>query len=160
VQDLYFLNSAADGLDFAVKLLSDLIACEAASACLYDINTDELRFVALSGPGADERRAQAVPATSGILGAAAHTLTEVTAIADAQADDRFDPSVDGRQGLLVRNMLVFPLRSGDTLLGVVQLLNRARRPFTDGDTSVGLYVARQVAEFLQQKRSVSRRPRS
>jgi hypothetical protein len=43
------MPTAADGLDFAVRLLERTVPAEAISACLYDINTDELRFVALSG---------------------------------------------------------------------------------------------------------------
>ncbi|HMI91264.1 MAG TPA: hypothetical protein VK509_07870, partial [Polyangiales bacterium] len=37
------LSSAADALDFAVKLLERTVPCEAVAASLYDINTDELR---------------------------------------------------------------------------------------------------------------------
>ncbi|HEX6243580.1 MAG TPA: hypothetical protein VFZ61_21855, partial [Polyangiales bacterium] len=33
-QDLYFLNTPADGLDFAVRLLSELIPAEAVSGCV------------------------------------------------------------------------------------------------------------------------------
>ena len=69
-QDLYFMATPVEGLEFAVKLLADLVPCEAASGCIYDINTDEFRFVALTGPGATERRAEAVPSTEGLLAAA------------------------------------------------------------------------------------------
>ncbi len=156
-QDLYFLGSAADGLDFGVKLLSELIACEAVAGCLYDINTNELRFVALTGPGAEERKAQGVSASTGILGAAAQSTEDVLSVPDVALDSRYDAAVDGRSGLEVRNMAVFPMRTGDTLLGVMQLINRERRAFTDGDLAVAAYVAKQVGEFLQSKRSTSRR---
>src|SRR5690606_1899619 len=70
LQDLFFLSTPLEGLEFVVRLLDDLIPCEAASACLYDINTDEFRFVALTGPGADERRGEGVPRLVGLFGAA------------------------------------------------------------------------------------------
>lgn len=158
-QDLYFLGSVADGLDFGVKLLAELIPCEAISGCLYDINTNEFRFVALTGPGADDRRAQAVPATSGIMGVAAQAPEELTLVRDVATDERFDPGIDGRTGLTPRSMLLFPMRSGESLLGMLQLINRERREFTDGDVAVGAYVAKQVGEFLQTKRATARQPR-
>jgi hypothetical protein len=158
-QDLYFLGSVADGLDFGVKLLAELIPCEATSGCLYDINTNEFRFVALTGPGAEERRAQAVPATSGLMGIAAHAPEDFLLLRTVSADERFDPVVDGRGGITPRNMLLFPMRSGETLLGILQLINRERRDFTDGDLSVGAYIAKQLGEFLQSKRASVGKPR-
>jgi hypothetical protein len=158
-QDLYFLGSVADGLDFGVKLLAELIPCDAISGCLYDINTNEFRFVALTGPGAEERRAQAVPATAGIMGAAAHAPGDSLLVRNATADERYDPSVDGRIGIAARTMLLFPMRSGESLLGILQLVNRERRDFSDGDIAVGAYVAKQVGEFLQNKRVSARQPR-
>ena len=52
------LRTPAEGLDFAVRLLERTIPSEAISACLYDINTDELRFVALAGVDARAMQGQ------------------------------------------------------------------------------------------------------
>ncbi len=153
VQDLYFLASAAEGMDFAVKLLSELVPSEAVTGCIYDINTDELRFVALTGPGSDERRADAIPAAAGLIGTAAHSVKESLIIADVTTEPRYDPAADGRIGLEARNMLLLPLHKEDNMLGVIQLLNRVKRAsFSDADAAVCAYVAGQLAEFLQSKR--------
>ena len=153
VQDLYFLASAAEGMDFSVKLLSELVPSEAVTGCIYDINTDELRFVALTGPGAEERRADAIPSGAGLIGTAAHSVQESIIIADVAAEPRFDPAADGRIGLESRNMLLLPLQKADNMLGVIQLINRVKRgAFTESDAAVCAYVSGQLAEFLQSKR--------
>jgi len=160
VQDLYFLGSAAEAMDFGVKLLSDLVPCQAVTGCIYDINTNELRFVALTGPGADERRAGAIPASVGLLGVAAFGTKESLLVADVASDPRFDPAADGRVGLEALNMLILPLHKAENLLGVVQLINRSQSAgFNPADAAVGAYVAGQLADFLQSKRTVIKRPR-
>jgi len=160
VQDLYFLGSAAEGMDFGVKLLSELVPCHAVTGCIYDINTDELRFLALTGPGAEQRRADAIPASAGLLGAATRSGKDSLVIADVASDPRFDPAADGRIGLLSENMLILPLHHAENLLGALQLTNRAHRNgFSDSDVAVCTYVSAQLSEFLQSKRMHARRPR-
>ncbi len=152
-QDLFFLSTPAEGLDFAIRLLDELIPSEAASACLYDINTDEFRFVALSGPGADERKGEAVPSRTGLLGAAAERVGAAFIAADVTNDPRFDPGIDGRVGLEPRNALYMSLHHQGRLFGVLQLINRRDRDaFGQADAEVVGYVGKQLSEFLYQAR--------
>lgn len=153
-QDLLFLTTPVEGLDFVVKLLGELVPCEAVSACLYDIDTDEFRFVSMSGPGSDERRGEAVPRAMGIMGAVAemHDSAGVRLVQPG-SDPRFDPGVDGRVGLEPRDLLYQPVTHHGLLLGVLQLLNRASgRGFSESDGDLVAYVARQTGEFLHQAR--------
>jgi GAF domain-containing protein len=136
-----------------MRLLSELVPCEATSACLYDINTDEFRFVTLSGPGAEARQGEAVPNNTGLFGVAAHRVGQVLNVEDATQDERFDPGVDGRVGLEARSLLYMPLNHQGQLFGMVQLINRDNRPaFTTADGDVTAYVGKQLGEFLQQAR--------
>ncbi|MFT3922565.1 MAG: GAF domain-containing protein [Myxococcales bacterium] len=152
-QDLYFLGTPVEGLEFAVKLLSDLVPCDAVSACIYDINTDEFRFVALTGPGGSERRAEAVPSTEGLLAAAVRAGKDTFVASNVENDPRYDPAVDGRVGLTVDTIAYLLLQKGDNLLGILQLINRRNRTgFTDADMAVAGYLSSQVAEFLQARR--------
>jgi GAF domain-containing protein len=154
-QDLYFLATPAEGLDFAVKLLQELVPCEAISGCIYDINTDEFRFVAVSGVGAKERQAAAVPSTLGLFSAAVRCGLDSLVIRDITNEPRYDAVTDGRSGLTPRNMAFFALHKADHLLGMLQLINRIDpRGFGDGDLAVMSYVARQVTEFLRAKRGL------
>lgn len=156
VQDLYFLATPADGLDFAVKLLAELVPSEAISGCIYDINTDEFRFVALTGEGASNRRAAAVRSTQGLFGAAAHSGLDNLIIPDVMNDPRFDPEVDGRQDMAIRNMAFFVLHKADQLFGMLQLINRdSGKVFSDADVAVASYVANQMTTFLREKRGLT-----
>jgi hypothetical protein len=158
VQDLYFMATPADGLDFAVKLLSELVPAEAISGCIYDINTDEFRFVAVTGEGANDRRAAAVRSKQGLFGAAAHGGRDSLLVPDVLAETRFDPDIDGRHGLVARNMAFFVLHKADQLFGMLQLINRdGGRAFSDADIAVTSYIANQMTAFLREKRGLSQR---
>lgn len=148
-QDLFFLGSAAEALDFTTRLLMELVPSEAVSGCLYDINTDEFRFVSVHGPGADVRQGEAVPADVGIMGVAAHAHAGPVRVADARRDPRYDPGVDGRVGVEILDICYLPLEHQGRLLGIVQTINRQPAPgFTDKDIDLFTYVGKQASEFL------------
>ncbi|HEX5658714.1 MAG TPA: GAF domain-containing protein [Polyangiales bacterium] len=153
--DLYFLPTPVAGLEFATQLLSRLVPCEAMSVCLYDINTDEFRFVAVGGPGANERRASAVPSQAGLFGAAKWSVEDALLINDVASDARYQPAIDGRSELEILNLAYVPLRHGSQLLGMMQLINRGGdRGFTKSDVAVLHYVSNQLGEFLATRRSL------
>ena len=121
---------------------------------MYDINTDEFRFVALHGPGATERKGDAVPSNVGILGAAAKRFAQPLAIADVHRDERFDPGIDGRVGVEPTSVIYVPLAHQGRLLGMLQLINRAgSAPFSAADGNVLSYVGEQLADFLYKART-------
>ncbi|MCZ7680433.1 MAG: GAF domain-containing protein [Sandaracinaceae bacterium] len=153
LQDLFFLSTPLEGLDFVLRLLEDLVPSEAASACLYDINTDELRFVALAGPGAEERQGDAIPRVAGLCGAAARTLGEAVLVEDVASDSRYDPGIDGRVGIDPESMMLVGVAGGGRLLGLLQLINRRdQSQFSRADANVMTYVAGKLGEFLLEAR--------
>lgn len=154
--DLHAQPTPVAAFAFAVALLERLVPVEAISACLYDIDTHEFRFVSLTGPGAEERRASAVPASAGLFGEAAQKSRDVLLVRDAARAAQFDPAVDGRVGLEAREVVYLPLRRQQQHLGMLQLINRrhARPHFTDTDLAILHYVASQLTEFLLTRRSV------
>jgi len=157
-QDLFFLGTPAEGLEFAIELLGQLVPHEAASACLYDIDEDVLRFVVATGPGGHDRRGDGVPARLGLFGIAAHLVGTTLRVDPLGSDARFDPGVDGRVGLDPQNALYLPIAHQGRILGVLQLLNReVDVTFSQGDADLGLYVANQLGQFLQQVRMRPRR---
>ncbi|HEY8429166.1 MAG TPA: GAF domain-containing protein, partial [Sandaracinaceae bacterium] len=147
-------TTPVEGLDFVIRLLEDLVPSEAASGCLYDINTDEFRFVALTGPGAEERQGEAVPRVAGLVGAAARTLGEALLVENVGSDPRFDPGVDGRVGVNPETMALVAVTSSGRLLGMIQLINRrGQARFTPADANVLTYVAARLGDFLVESRS-------
>jgi hypothetical protein len=147
--ELSRLHTPAEGLDFAVRLLGRVIPSEAISACLYDINTDELRFVALSGAAASSMQGQAVPRGAGLFGQAVRAENQSSIFADVMVEPSFNPQVDSRPGLDARNALLRPLAHERQLLGMLQLINRnGAGAFSAEDVNAINYVAERLAEFL------------
>lgn len=141
--------NASAALSFAVELLDRCLPSEAIGACLYDINTDDMRFVAAAGVGAEQRRGTAVPSNAGLLGAAAHGGDHAVAIHHVAADMRYDPEADGRPGLQARNQLLRPLVHEGHLVGILQLINRRdAESFSDPDVHLLNYVAERLSEFV------------
>ncbi|HVZ33769.1 MAG TPA: GAF domain-containing protein, partial [Polyangiaceae bacterium] len=155
--DLYFLPTPVAGLEFTIQLLSRLLPCEAISTCLYDINTDEFRFVALTGPGTFERRAGAIPSLAGLFGAAKRERgLDVFVVPDAAAEPRYDVQVDGRVGLAARTLAYVPVRNAGQLLGMLQLINREdEKGFSQADVAILSYIGKQLGEFLAEKRALA-----
>lgn len=150
LQALSERTTAADGLGFAVNLLERLIPCEAISACLYDINTDELRFVALAGASAADMQGHAVPSTRGLLAVALRAEGRVSVFAPVAGEAAFDPGVDGRPFLEVRDLAYRPITDEGALLGALQLINHRGAGFSRPDAALLDYVARRLAEFLRE----------
>jgi GAF domain-containing protein len=151
------LVAPVQALDLAVSVLARMVPCEAVTAALYDINTDELRFVSVYGPGADAVQGKAVPRSSGLLGQALRDELRPSLFGDVLVESAFDPEVDGRPGLDARSMLLCPISNEGHLLGALQLINRTgSRVFGQGDASVLGYVAERLSEFLSVARSRQR----
>ena len=159
-QDLLFLQTPLEAMEFVIRLLTELIPTEAASGCLYDIDTDELRFITVAGPGSDERQGVAVPRRSGIMGVATMHEGHAMRIDEVASDPRYEAVVDGRNGVDARNALYLALGHQGRLLGVIQLLNRENRAaFTESDANLLTYVGRQASAFLHSARIAPQRHR-
>ena len=93
----------------------------------------------------------------GISGHVAAT-GEVINIPDAYQDSRFDPSTDKKTGYHTRSILCIPVweptKSEDsrTVLGVIQVLNKAEGPFTSEDEGILQAVASEVAIAISNAR--------
>lgn len=152
LHELPHLRTAAEGLDFVIRLLAQTVPTAAASACLYDINTDELRFVAATGPGADALRGTAISRSLGLLGHACHIEGRPLVVSDVRAHPNYNAASDAREGLEVSDMLLRAVVREGHLLGLLQLVNRQTGAFSSNDVAVVNYVAEQLAEFLHSVR--------
>jgi phosphoserine phosphatase len=101
------------------------------------------------GTGVDSIR---VPADRGIVGECAQTR-EIINVPDAYADPRFNPEVDRRTGYHTRCLLTVPLVGHDeSLVGVLQLLNKRGGTFDKRDERIGEALGAQCAVALQRAR--------
>lgn len=149
LQDLFFLKTSIDGLEFIVRLLEDLIPSEATSACLYDLDTGELRFVVVRGPGAAVRQGEAVPRGAGLLGAAMLTPGEPILVEDTRADPHYRESIDGRAGIDPETMVLVSVVHAGRPFAVLQLINRRHQAqFSRADANLLGQIAAKLGEFL------------
>lgn len=156
LHELPHMRTPLEALDFVVKLLSTTVPAAALSGCLYDINTDELRFVSGTGPGVDERRGTALRRSQGVFGRAARADSHALVIAQMQDAPDYDAEVDGRPGLVAQNMLLRPVVHEGRLLGMLQLINRTTGAFSAPDLHLVNYTADRLAEFLHAARTRAR----
>lgn len=105
-----------------------VLDCERVTVFLYDRSAHEL-FSKLATGVQDIR----FSAAKGIAGEAAQTGKTVN-VPDAYEDSRFNPAVDKATGFTTRNMLTLSMTGyDDTLVGVLQLLNKRQGSFTNDD---------------------------
>jgi K+-sensing histidine kinase KdpD len=99
---------------------------------LVDESTGELWSKVYQGKNMVEIR---LPLGKGLAGHVAET-GKVVNIADAYRDPRFHPEIDKKSGYKTHNVLCMPMRNRNgNIVGVFQLLNKKRGPFTHEDES-------------------------
>lgn len=99
---------------------------EACSLMLYDADAQELYFQVAQGETGDQqalKRQVRLKLDQGIAGVAASTRQSVN-VPDAAKDPRFYATADEISGFRTRSVLAVPLVDRDTLVGVVELLNK------------------------------------
>lgn len=121
-----------------------VLECERATIFLYDPGRNELYSRAATGTG--EIR---FSADRGIAGAAVRERQAIN-VPDAYADARFNPEIDRRTGFRTRNILAFPLENLDgDLIGVLQTLNKRKRPFDEADIELARVLSAQAGVAIQ-----------
>src|ERR671936_397796 len=91
----------------------------------------------------------------GIAGTVAQTRALIN-ISDAYADPRFDPTFDKQTGYRTRSILCLPLiGSGDSLVGVIQVLNKKnRQTFDEIDESLLAGLSDHITVALERGRLI------
>jgi sigma-B regulation protein RsbU (phosphoserine phosphatase) len=115
-------------LQVIVAKAAEVMDAERATLFVYDQPRNELWSKITQKLEINEIR---VPLGVGIAGTVAKTRALIN-IADAYADPRFDPTFDKQTGYRTRSILCLPLiGSGDSLVGVIQVLNKKNRQMFD-----------------------------
>lgn len=130
-----------------VGVARHVLKAEWGSVWLYDAATDEL--VLRIATGIEPVR---VPVSTGIVGACA-TGRRLINVPDCYADPRFNRELDRASGQRTRCMLALPLIDhDDSLVGVMQVLNKIDGCFDAADEALASALAAQCAVALQRAR--------
>jgi|tagenome__1003787_1003787.scaffolds.fasta_scaffold20322852_2 signal transduction protein with GAF and PtsI domain len=105
-----------------------IFAAKASSIMLYEVESHELVFTAVSGEGQGRIIGERLPASSGIAGWVL-TSGEAMIVEDVSRDPRFARAVAERTGYIPTMLMSAPLlHAGDTM-GVLNILDRTRNQF-------------------------------
>lgn len=130
------INSTID-LEVLLRTIIDVAAAvmdaEASSLALRDASTGELVFHLASGEGGTTVESLRLPKGQGIAGWVAEN-GEPQIVPDVSQDTRFFKGVDEKSKFVTRSIMCVPMRrSGDKVIGVLQVLNKRIGTFDDQD---------------------------
>ena len=143
-----------DLLDLIVRTAAQVLSAQAASLFLIDRESNELVFEVALGEAAAEARKFRVPLGQGIAGWVALSGQPV-ARSDVAQDARFAGGIAQRIGYVPKSVLCLPLRSGDDVIGVIELFDKTNgQPFSAGDMQVLEQFGAAAAVAIEQERLV------
>jgi GAF domain-containing protein len=127
-------------LEQIVQTAKHVLHAHGGTLYLGDENTEELVFEVALGPGGDMLRGTRFPIGQGIAGWVAAS-GQALAIADAQQDPQWAQGIGQRLGYAPKTMLAMPLVLRDTVIGVLQIMDKHDgTPFSVADTAtLGLF---------------------
>ena len=129
------INSAMD-VDVLLRTIIDIAAsvmdAEASSLALREAATGELVFHIVSNDN-KELESLRLPRGQGIAGWVAEN-GEAVIVPDVSKDERFYQGVDQKSDFVTRSIVCVPMRrSGDSVIGVLQVLNKRKGTFDAQD---------------------------
>jgi phosphoserine phosphatase len=126
-----------------VNASREVLNADRGTVFLYDEATDEL--VVRVGTGLEPIR---IPADKGIVGESVQSRKLIN-VPDCYKDDRFNRAIDKQTGYKSRCMLTIPLIGyEESLIGVLQILNKNSGVFDDQDEYVAQALAAQAAVVI------------
>ncbi len=130
----------------------ELLAAEAGSLVLVDLDSGELVFEVTAGPGSADLVGTRLPFGTGIVGSVVQEGTPVI-IKDARTDQRWYKDMDDRTGFITSSVLCVPMISRGITIGALQLLNRRDGgPFDEDDARLLTAFAANAAVSIENAR--------
>ncbi len=130
-------------LSEVVDAARTILDADRGTVFLYDEENDELVVKVATELGTIR-----IPADKGIVGESAQNRTLIN-VPDCYADERFNKAIDKQTGYRTRCMLTLPLIGyEDSLIGVLQILNKRDGSFDEQDEYVATALAAQAAVVL------------
>ncbi len=114
-------------LQSIVDVARAILHARASSVFLYDEETDDLVFAAVSGEGASSLPGKRIPSGTGIAGWVLATRQPLV-VEDLGGDPRFAQDVAVDTGYVPKGLIAVPLLREDRAVGVLEVLDRPQRP--------------------------------
>lgn len=155
INDITIRINSAESLDSLLTVIMDtareFLASEASSLLLYDPETDELIFDVALGATGGSLTSKRIPSGQGIAGACARERAPIL-VNDAAQDERVFKDLDQESGFVTRNLLAVPMAAGNSLIGVLEVLNTADgRDFDRTDIKLLSYLSNMAALAIRNR---------
>ena len=145
------INSTLDAKEIrkrATEAATALMDAEAGSLLLVDHGKKELFFEVALGEKGDKLQEVRLKIGTGLAGWVAEN-DQPLIIHDVQKDSRFFRDSDRANNFTTRNMICAPVKSKNTILGVLQAINKKRGRFSTGDLEIFIALANHVASAIE-----------
>jgi len=142
-------------LGYLMNTAAEITDAEAASVLLWDEKTRELRFTSTTTQQSDLNLiGQSVPLEGSIAGT---ILTEnrIVQVEDATADPRHYKETDHETRFKTRSVLGVPMTIKERVVGVLEVLNKRKLPWTDEDRDYLSVLAAQAAVAIESAQLVA-----
>lgn len=135
----------------AIQAATQLLHADAGSLLLVDPDTDELFFEVATGDKGEKLKEIRLKTGEGIAGWVVQN-GEAVIINDVQHDPRFFKGADHASSYETRSMVAVPVRSGTSIIGVLQAVNKCDMDFTSEDLEMLASLAHQVGPAIENSR--------
>ncbi|HEX5097978.1 MAG TPA: hypothetical protein VFV94_00690 [Polyangiaceae bacterium] len=144
MHELAFMPDIVSGAEFVVRVLGDLIPCEATLVHVFDLGRREFVVVRARGPHAAEALMFRTPDTDPLV---IEVMRRPSMAANGKAPTH--SGAFGPLGVEPRQVMVRGARQGGRYLGLIELGNpQGGSPFHEGEVNALEYVCEQFAEFV------------
>lgn len=127
-------------LEEILEEIQEKVECEAGSIMLFEDETQELVFKVTAGAKSSEIKKLSVNINEGIAGWVFRKGEPLLAN-DIIRDKRFSKKFDKSTGFTTKSIIAVPLKLGDRVVGVMELLNKKKGNFNQKDFNIVLSYA-------------------
>jgi len=151
MHDLHFARDVAEGADFVLSVLEELLPCEGVLIHVFDVNTGHFVVVRAKGPEQRsvllQRMSDQDPLVRSVM-RSAHAVS----VKNAAEDARFTGPRWQALGVTPRAVLCGGVQLGGRYLGLIEIANpHGDIPFHQSELNALDYICEQFAAFLSKK---------
>jgi GAF domain-containing protein len=134
---------------------TELLDSETSSLFLLDEATGDLTAEIATGEPGRAVEKQRVPAGSGIAGWVVAN-GEPAVVENPRDDPRFYGDIDAKTGFETRSLLAVPMRTKESVIGAIEVINRRSGSFGERDLHLASALANQAAIAIDNARLYAR----
>ncbi|HYQ42121.1 MAG TPA: hypothetical protein VER11_09135 [Polyangiaceae bacterium] len=151
MHDLHFAGDVAEGAEFVLSVLDELLPCEGVLIQVFDINTGHFVVVRAKGPNANRVLMQRMSDQDPLVRSVMRT-THAVSVKNAADDPRFAGPRWQSLGVTPRAALCGGVQLSGRYLGLIEIANpHGDIPFHQSELNALDYICEQFAAFLSKK---------